>query len=181
MYRKTVTKYLAVAQQFGNRDVFVKFETGEKAADARRYYRDRELFYGVKVQFEFGTEEEFRAIKDLNNEASPDGTPLHVTPHQSQNYTFESTPTPTQTLESLIPKNQPFKFFNNDSGNFQKVRQRLPDGTYEGQTACIFLGNVPFGLLLDKRDIWKRFDGFGEIRDIRIRKYLLPTPWALFD
>ena len=161
--------------------MFVKFETGEKAADARRYYRGRELFYGVKVQFEFGTEEEFRAIKDLNNEASPDGTPLHENPHQSQTHAFESTsPTPTQSLESLIPKSQPFKSVNDGSGNFTKVRQRLPDGTYEGQTPCIFLGNVPFGLLSDKRDIWKRFQSFGEIRDIRIRKYWLPTSGALF-
>ena len=177
-----MTEYPAVAQQFGNRDVFVKFETGEKAADARQYYQSRELFYGVKVQFEFGTEEEFKVIKDLDNEVSSDGRPLHVTPHQSQTQAFESTPpTPTQTLESLIPKSQPLMFFNNDSGNFTKVRQQLPDGTYEGQTPCIFLGNVPFGLLMDKRDIWKRFEGFGEIRDIRIRKYLLPTPGALFN
>ena len=54
------------------------------------------------------------------------------------------------------------------------IRQRLPDGTYEGQTPCIFLGNVPFDLLMDKRDIWKQFEGFGEIRDIRIRKYCRP-------
>lgn len=177
-----VTEYPTVAQQFGNRDVFVKFETGEKAADACRYYRGRELFYGVKVHFEFGTEEEFRAIKDLNNEVSLDGTPLHVTPHLSQTQASEPTPsTPTQTLESLIPKEQPFKFFNDSSGKFPKIRQRLPDGTYEGQAPCIFLGNVPNELLMDKRDIWRRFEGFGEIKDIRIRTYFLPTPGAFFN
>lgn len=177
-----MTEYPTVAQQFGNRDVFVKFETEEKAADARRFYRSRELFYGVKVQFEIGTEEEFRAIKDLNNEVSLDGTPLHTTPHLFQTQASESTPfTPTQTLESLIPKSQPFKFFNGDSGNFPKIRQRLQDGRYEGQAPCIFLGNVPFELLMNKRDIWKRFESFGEIRDIRIRTYFLPTPGAFFN
>jgi hypothetical protein len=171
-YSETVTDHVTVAQQFGSRDVFLKFESREKAEDARRYYRGRELFYGVKVKFEFGTEEGFRAIKDLQGEVSPDGTPLDVTPHLSQTHASESTPsTPTQTLESLIPKGQSFRTLNDGSGNFPKIRQRLPDGTYEGQTQCIFLGNVPFELLMDKRDIWKRFEVFGEIMDIRIREY----------
>lgn len=175
MHRKIVTEYETAAQQFDRRDVFLKFESREKAVDACQYYRGRELFYGVKAMFEFGTEEEFRAIKDLKIEVSPDGTPVHITPRLSQNQTSESTPsTPTQHLESLIPKGQPFRFFNDDSGNLPKIRQRLPDGTYEGQTPCIFLGNVPFELLMDKRDIWRRFEGFGAIRDIRIRKYCYP-------
>lgn len=170
-----MTEYLTAPQQFGSRDVFLKFESGEKAADARQSYRNRELFYGVKAKFEFGTEKEFRAIKDLNNEVCPDGTPLDVAPPLSQTQASQSTPpTPTQTLESFIPKSQPFRFSNNDIGNFPKIRQRLPDGTYEGQSPCIFLGNVPFELLMDKRDIWRRFEGFGEIRDIRIRKYCCP-------
>ena len=167
-----MTEYLTVTQQFGRRDIFLQFENGEKAADARRYYRGRELFYGVKVKFEFGTEEEFKEMKDLNNEVNLDGSALHATPHLSQTQTSESTPsTPTQTLESLIPKGQPFRYFNDNPGNFPRIRQRLPDGTYEGQTHCIFLGNVPFELLMDKRDIWTRFESFGEIRDIRIRTY----------
>lgn len=167
-----MTEYLTVPQQFGRRDVFLRFESGEKAADARRYYRGRELFYGVKVKFEFGTEEEFMVMKDLNNEVDPDGTPLHATPHLSQTQASDYTPsTPTQTLESLIPKRRPLRYFSDDAGNFPMIRQRLPDGTYEGQTACIYLGNVPFGLLMDKREIWKRFEGFGEIHDIRIREY----------
>ena len=46
-----------------------------------------------------------------------------------------------------------------------------PDGTYEGQLPCTFLGNVPFELLMDIRDIWRRFEAFGDIRDIRIREF----------
>jgi hypothetical protein len=163
--QKTVTEHVTVTQQFGNRDVFLKFENGDKAAD-------RELLYGVKVKFKFGTEDEFTSMKDQSNEVNPDGIPLHAAPHLSQNQASEPTPsTATQTLESLIPKGQPLRLFKDDSGNFAMIRQRLPDGSYEGQTPVIFLGNVPFELLMDKRDIWKRFEGFGEILDIRIRKY----------
>ena len=88
--------------------------------------------------------------------------------------------TPTQTLESLIPRGKPLRFSSDDHGNFPISRQRLPDGTYEGQSPCIFLGNVPFELLIDKRDMWKRFEGFGEIRDIRIRKYYSSFPRGCF-
>jgi hypothetical protein len=103
--QKTVTEHLTVTQQFGNRDIFLKFENGDNAAGARRYYQGRELLYGVKVKFEFGTEDEFRSMKDLINEVNPDGMPLHASPHLSQNQASEPTPsTPTQTLESLIQK-----------------------------------------------------------------------------
>jgi hypothetical protein len=150
----------------------LKFENGHKAADARRYYQDREPLSGVKVKFEFGTEDEFISMKDQSNEVNPDGMPLHATPHLSQNQASGPTPsTATQTLESLIPKRQPLRLFKDDSGNFAMIRQRLPDGSYEGQAPIIFLGNVPFELLMDTRDIWKRFEGFGEIRDTRIRKH----------
>ena len=105
-------------------------------------------------------------------EASSDGTPPHTTPHWPETRASESSSsTPTQTLESLIPRGRQFKSSNNDSGNFPTVRERLPDGTYEGQSPCIFLGNVPFELLMDKRDIWRRFEAFGDIRDIRIREF----------
>jgi len=174
MFGTTMTDYRADPQQFGLRDVFLKFESEEKAADARRYYRGRELFYGVKVKFEFGTEEEFRVMEDLKDEVNSDGTP------ETQASEF-TPPTPTQTLESLIPKGQPLRFFSDGSGTFPTFRQRLPDGAYEGQTSCIFLGNVPFELLMDKRDIWTRFEGFGEIRSIRIRMYCHPLHEAFFD
>jgi hypothetical protein len=164
-----------VPQQFGQRDVFLRFESGEKAADARRYYGDRELFYGVKVKFEFGTEEEFKTIQ--KEEVDSDGTPVHASSHLSETHASHSTPpTPTQTLEALIPRGQTFRPSRDDAGKFPTFRQRLPDGTYEGQCSCIFLGNVPFELLMDKRDIWKRFERFGEIRDIRIREYCCPPP-----
>ena len=181
MFGKTVTDCLTDPQQFGHRDVFLKFESREKAADARRYYRAHELFYGVRVEFEFGTEEEFIAMKDLNNQVSSDGTPLHAAPHLSEVQLSESTPTPTQAPEPPIPRGQRSKSFNTASGNFPKFRQRLPDGTYEGQTACIYLGNVPFKLLVDKRDMWKHFEGFGEILDIRIRKYCSSLSEAFFN
>jgi hypothetical protein len=170
--QKTVTEHVTVTQQFGNRDIFLKFENGDKAADAHQYYQGHELLYGVKVKFEFGTKDEFISMRDQSNEVNPDGMPLHATPHLSRNQTSEPSPsTPTQTLESLIPKGQPLRLFKDDSGSFPMIRQRLPDGSYERQTPVIFLGNVPFELLMDKRDIWKRFEGFGEIRDIRIRKH----------
>ena len=110
-------------------------------------------------------------------EASSDGMPPRTTPHLPDTRASESSSsTPTQTLESLIPRGRPFKSSNNPSGNFPTVRQRLPDGTYEGQSPCIFLGNVPFELLMDKRDIWRRFEAFGDIRDIRIREFTAQYP-----
>ena len=138
------------------------------------------LFRSVRVRFEFGTEHEFNAIQeDLAKEANSDGTPPHATP-QAETQPSESTPsTSIQNLESLIPKGQigRYGFFRDDAVSvFPTIRQRLPDGTYEGQASCIYLGNVPFELLTDKRDIWRRFKGFGEIRDIRIREYCGPLP-----
>jgi hypothetical protein len=125
--QKTGTEHLTVTQHCGNRDVLLKFENGDKAADARRYHQGREL-----LKSEFGTEDEFISMKDQRNEVNPDGMPLHATPHLSQNQASEPTPsTATQTLESLIPKGQPLRLFRGDSGNFAMIRQRLPDESYK--------------------------------------------------
>ena len=97
--------------------------------------------------------------------------PAH-NPHLPETRASESSSsTPTQPLESLISRGRLFKYSNNDSGNFPTVRERSLHGTYEGQSPCIFLGNVPFELLMDTRDIWRRFEALGDIRDIRIREF----------
>jgi hypothetical protein len=151
-FGKMVTDCLTDPQQFGHRDVFLKFESREKAADARRYYRGRELFYGVRVEFEFGTEEEFIAMKDLNNQARSDGTRLCMqAPHLSETRpfrTFSSFHTHPSAGTARSRGVRPSKSSNDRLWKCPKVQtaaRRM--GRTRAKLACIYLGNVPLELL----------------------------------